>query len=135
DPSGGTATQHHCGQIRFCLHPAAFTGIPQGDSPLLLNTAYTITADIEVPEGGADGMLLTSGGRFGGYGFYLLKSKPVFLWNLVGLKRLRWEGPDALEPGKHTLEFEFKYEGLGPETLAFNSHPSMGRDRVLTTSD
>ena len=104
------------------------TGIPQGDTPLLLNCSYTITADVEIPEGGAEGMILTSGGRFGGYGFYLLKSKPVFLWNLVGLKRLRWQGPDALEPGKHTLEFEFKYEGLGPETLAFNSHPSMGRD-------
>jgi hypothetical protein len=42
---------------------------------------------------------------FGGYGFYLLKSKPVFLWNLVDLKRERWEGP-ALAPGKHLIEFE-----------------------------
>ena len=47
-------------------------------------------------------MILTSGGRFGGYGFYLLKGKPVFLWNLVDLKRIKWEGPDALTPGKHT---------------------------------
>ena len=62
-------------------------------------------ADVEIPEGGAEGMILTSGGRFGGYGFYLLKSKPVFLWNLVGLKRLRWEGPDALEPGKQFTFF------------------------------
>ena len=73
------------------------TGIPQGDSPLLLNCSYTITADIEVPEGGAEGMLLTSGGRFAGYGFYLFKGKPVFLWNLVDLKRVRWEGPEALD--------------------------------------
>jgi arylsulfatase len=86
------------------------TGIPQGDSPLFLNTSYTIRADVEVPEGGAEGMLLTSGGRFGGYGFYLLKGKPVFLWNLVDLKRIRWEGPDALTAGKHTLEFDFKYD-------------------------
>ncbi|MGO8744842.1 MAG: arylsulfatase [Thermoguttaceae bacterium] len=103
------------------------TGIPQGDSPLLLNCSYTITADIEVPEGGAEGMLLTSGGRFGGYGFYLLKSKPVFLWNLVDLKRVRWEGPEALAPGKHTVEFDFKYDGLGMGTLAFNNMSGIGR--------
>ena len=53
--------------------------------------------------GGAEGMLVTEGGRFGGYGFYLLKGKPVFLWNLVDLKRVRWEAPEALSPGKHTL--------------------------------
>jgi arylsulfatase len=103
------------------------TGIPQGDSPLLLNTSYTITAEIEVPKGGAEGMILTSGGRFGGYGFYLLKGKPVFLWNLVDLKRIRWEGPEALAPGKHTLVFDFKYDGLGAGTLAFNNLSGIGR--------
>ena len=72
-------------------------------------------------------MLLTSGGRFGGYGFYLLKGKPVFLWNLVDLKRVRWEGPDALTPGKHTVEFDFKYDGLGAGTLAFNNLSGIGR--------
>ncbi len=103
------------------------TGIPQGDSPLLLNSSYTITADIEIPDGGAEGMILTSGGRFGGYGFYLLKGKPVFLWNLVDLKRVRWEGPDALAPGKHTVEFDFKYDGLGSGTLAFNNLSGIGQ--------
>ena len=58
-------------------------------------------------------MIHTNGGRFGGYGFYLLKGKPVFTWNLLDLKRVRWEGTDALSPGKHTLEFDFKYDGLG----------------------
>ena len=37
----------------------------------------------------------------------------MFLWNLVDLKRLRWEGTEVLSPGKHTLEFDFKYNGLG----------------------
>ena len=72
-------------------------------------------------------MILTSGGRFGGYGFYLLKGKPVFLWNLVDLKRIKWEGPDALTPGKHTVEFDFKYDGLGAGTLAFNNMSGLGR--------
>ena len=67
------------------------------------------------------------GGRFGGYGFYVLKGKPVFTWNLVDLKRVRWEGPEALAPGKHTLEFDFKYDGLGMGTLAFNNISGIGR--------
>jgi arylsulfatase len=72
-------------------------------------------------------MLITQGGRFAGYGFYLLKGKPVFLWNLVDLKRVRWEGPEALAPGKHMLEFDFKYDGLGFATLAFNNVSGIGR--------
>ena len=72
-------------------------------------------------------MILTSGGRFGGYGFYLLKGKPVWLWNLVDLNRVKWEGADALTPGRHTVEFDFKYDGLGPGTLAFNNFSGVGR--------
>ncbi|MBL9141395.1 MAG: sulfatase-like hydrolase/transferase, partial [Phycisphaerae bacterium] len=106
-------------------HP--MIGLPQGDSPGILNSSYTITAEIEVPEGGAEGMMMTSGGRFAGYGFYLLKGKPVFLWNLLDLERVRWAGPDALAPGKHTVEFEFKYDGLGIGTLAFNNMSGLGR--------
>jgi len=111
-------------------HP--MVGLPQGDSPLLMNCSYTVTADIEVPQGGAEGMILTSGGRFGGYGFYLLKGKPVWCWNLVDLKRIRWEGPDALTPGRHTVEFDFKYDGLGAETLAFNNMSGIGRSGTGT---
>jgi arylsulfatase len=102
-------------------------GLPQGDSPLLLNTSYTITADIEIPKGGAEGMILTSGGRFAGYGFYLLEGKPVFLWNMLNLERIRWESKEALAPGKHTIEFDFDYEGLGVGTLAYNSMSGLGR--------
>jgi arylsulfatase A-like enzyme len=102
------------------------TGTPNGDAPSVLNTSYTFKAEIEVPRGGAEGMLITQGGRFGGYGFYLLKSKPVFLWNLVDLERVRWEGP-ALAPGKHVIEFEFKYAGLGAGTMAFGSYSGVGQ--------
>jgi arylsulfatase len=77
-------------------------------------------------------MILTSGGRFAGYGFYLLEGKPVFLWNLVNLKRIKWEGTEALKPGKHTLEFDFHYDGLGFGTLAFNSMSGIGRSGTGT---
>jgi arylsulfatase A-like enzyme len=109
------------------VYTRPMVGLPQGDSPFILNASYTISADIEVPQGGAEGMILTSGGRFGGYGFYLLKGKPVFLWNLVDLKRIKWEGPDALTPGRHLVEFDFKYDGLGIGTLLFNNMSGLGR--------
>jgi arylsulfatase A-like enzyme len=114
------------GRTEF-VYTRPMTGLPQGDSPMFLNTSYTITADIVVADGGAEGMILTSGGRFGGYGFYLLHGKPVFLWNLVDLERIRWQAPDALSPGRHTVEFDFKYDGNGAGTLAFNNFSGIGR--------
>jgi arylsulfatase len=96
--------------------------IPVGNAPSILDRDYTITADITVPQGEAEGMIVTLGGRFGGYGLYLLKGKPVFDYNLLDLKHYRWEGgplghgllADALKPGKHTIVFDFKYDGPGP---------------------
>ena len=111
-------------------HP--MTGLPQGDAPYLLDTSYTITADITVPEGGAEGMIVTSGGRFAGFGMYLLKGKPVFLWNLLDLEHVKWEGPDALTPGQHTIEFDSKYDGLGVGTMAYNNFSGIGRPADTT---
>jgi arylsulfatase len=89
------------------------SGFPDSDAPSILNKSYTITAEVEIPQGGAEGMLATLGGRFGGYGLYLLKGKPIFTYNFVDLERFRWEGPQALAPGKHTIVFDFTYEGPG----------------------
>jgi len=88
--------------------------LPVGNAPSLLNKSYTITANVEIPASGAEGMIVTMGGRFGGYGLYVLKGKPVFTYNLIGLARFRWEGAAALTPGKHTIVFDFKYAGPGP---------------------
>jgi arylsulfatase len=51
----------------------------------------------------------------------------VYIWNLFGLKRFKWEGPDALTPGKHILEFDFKYDGLGAATLQYGSPSGLGQ--------
>jgi arylsulfatase A-like enzyme len=119
------------GRTEF-VYTRPMVGLPQGDSPNILNASYTITADIEVPQGGVEGMILTSGGRFAGYGFYLLKGKPVFLWNMVNLERIKWEGTEVLTPGRHTVEFDFKYDGLGAGTLVFNDFSGVGRPGVGT---
>ncbi len=128
------------GRTAFVYSGEPITGITHGTAPSLLNTSYTITAEIEIPapsgeqrlgiaapQAKAEGMIVTDGGRFGGYGMYLLKGKPVFVWNLLDLKRVRWEGPEELAAGKHTLEFDFKYDGLGFATLAFNNLSGIGR--------
>jgi arylsulfatase A-like enzyme len=94
------------------------SGVPPSAAPNILDKSYTITAEVEVPEH-AEGMIVTEGGRFGGYGLFLSKgemgvrrSKVVFLYNLLDLKRTIWEGPE-LSAGKHTIVFDFKFDGPG----------------------
>ncbi|MBB3772712.1 arylsulfatase [Angulomicrobium tetraedrale] len=115
-------------------YSGSLTGIPMGDAPQLLATSYRITADVDVPADGGNGMILTQGGRFGGHGFYILNGKPVYVWNLLDLKRVRWEGKDKLTPGKHQLVFDLKYDGLGFGTLAFNNTSGIGRPASATLS-
>ena len=101
--------------------------IPGGNQPGLLNTSYTITADVNVAQGGGDGVIVSEGGRFFGWALYLLKGKPVYTYNLLDLKRTRLAGTEALTPGKHTIEYDFKYNGLGEGTLAYNSTSGVGK--------
>jgi arylsulfatase len=100
------------GRNRF-TYIRPLTGIPMGSAPSLIGTSYRVRAEVEVPEGGGNGMLVTQGGRFGGWGFYLRDGRPVYVWNVLNLERARWESPRALTPGKHTLDFEFNRNGTG----------------------
>jgi arylsulfatase len=88
-------------------------GIATSNAPSLLARSYTITAEVDVPEGGGDGMIVTQGGRWGGYGLYILKGKPVFDYNMLILAQYRWEG-SQLSAGKHTIAFDYTYDGPGP---------------------
>jgi len=83
--------------------------MPNGNQPSLLDTSYTITADVEIPEarglglsaqGATEGVIVGEGGRFAGYALYLVKGKPVFTYNLLNVERSRWEGAETLAPGK-----------------------------------
>ncbi|MEO3475943.1 arylsulfatase [Roseomonas sp. CAU 1739] len=82
-------------------------------APNLLNRSYRITAEIEVPQGGANGMLVTQGGRFSGWGLYLREGRPVFTMNLLDIERVKWEAPQALPPGRHTIVFDFARDPQG----------------------
>ncbi len=106
------------GQTVF-TYSGELSGVPISAAPSILNKSYAITAEVEIPKGGAEGMIVTQGGRFGGYGLFLSKGvagirsgKPVFLYNLLNLKRTIWSGPE-LSAGKHTIVFDFKSDGPG----------------------
>ena len=159
-------------------YSGTLSGVPNSGAPSILNKSYTITADVTIPSGGAEGMIVTDGGRFGGYGMFLSpafnwwsnasffrnlglvflliglllvwrgrsknwgrfkmfmsyiilipaallvfavfisriinigQGRPVFIYNLLDLKRTTWSGP-ALNAGKHTIVFDFKSDGPG----------------------
>ncbi|MGO9829609.1 MAG: sulfatase-like hydrolase/transferase [Myxococcaceae bacterium] len=88
-------------------------GIDVANAPNYLGKSYTITAEVTVPTGGGDGMIVTSGGRWGGFGLYLLKGKVVFDYNMLILAQYRWVSPEALTAGKHTIVYDYTYDGPG----------------------
>ncbi len=100
------------GRTRF-TYSGEMAGLPASGAPSILNKSYTITADVTVPEGGGDGMINTEGGRFGGYGLYLIKGIPVFTYNALDLARFRLAGKEPLSTGNHTIVFDFTYDGPG----------------------
>jgi hypothetical protein len=100
------------GRTEFTYYPGKVR-IPEGTAPDFKNKSYRITADVEIPESGAEGVLITQGGRFNGLGLYLLQGKPVFHYNLVGVDRTTVTAKDPLTTGKHAITVDFKYDGGG----------------------
>ncbi len=100
------------GRDVFTFYPG-MVRIPEGSAPDTKNKSWQIKADVVIPKGGAEGTLVTHGGRFAGYGLYLLKNKPVFCYNLAGVNRYYVAGKDALTPGAHTIVYDFTYDGGG----------------------
>ena len=76
------------------------------------NTSYTITSNVEVSSTG-NGVMVCQGGRFGGFSFYLKNGKPSFTYNYLGLQQSTIASGQVLKPGKHTIVYDFKYDGPG----------------------
>ena len=104
------------GRTQF-VYTAPMTSTQFGVAPSIINCSYTITAEIEAPQGGANGVLVTQGGRFSGYGLYLKDGKPTFTMNLLDIERPKWQSADALSAGRHTVVFDWKMDPKG-EPLA-----------------
>jgi hypothetical protein len=100
------------------------SGAPAAAAPKILDKDYTITAEVDIPEGGAEGMIVTEGGRFRGHGLFLSKGvvghrhiKVVFLYNVLDIKRTIWEGP-KLSAGKHTIRVQLQARRARPQKRA-----------------
>jgi arylsulfatase len=78
------------------------------------NRSLSITADVEIPQGGASGVILAQGGRFGGWTLYLKDGKPTYCYNFLGLEEYRVSAPQAVVAGKATIRMNFDYDGGGP---------------------
>lgn len=78
------------------------------------NRSKTITAEIEVPQGGATGTILAQGGRFGGWSLYATDGVLAYDYNFLGLERTSIAASKPLAAGKSTIRFEFAYDGGGP---------------------
>jgi len=77
------------------------------------NKSLSITAEVEIPRGGANGAILVQGGRFGGWALYMKDGKPAYEYNLLGLQRFSIASPQAIPPGNATVKFDFQYDGGG----------------------
>jgi arylsulfatase len=91
---------------------AGMVALPLGSAPPLLNKSWTITANIEVPDGGS-GMIVTEGGIEGGFGLYLRDGKPTFVYNFLGRDRPTFVAKDPLPKGPTKLVVNFAYDGGG----------------------
>jgi arylsulfatase len=79
----------------------------------LKNRSHTITADVEIPKEGANGVIIAQAGRFGGWSLYLKDGMPTYIYNFLGLQHFKVASQEALPAGKATIVFDFAYDGGG----------------------
>jgi arylsulfatase len=89
------------------------TGMSENVFINVKNRSHTITAEVEIPQNGANGVILAQAGRFGGWSFYLKDGKPTYTYNWLGLRSFTVAADQAVPAGKATLRFEFVYDGGG----------------------
>jgi arylsulfatase A-like enzyme len=80
---------------------------------VLKNKSHAVSAQIVVPDGGANGVIVAQGGAFGGWSLYLHEGKPAYCYNLFGLHRFKVYGQEPIAAGEHQIRMEFGYDGGG----------------------
>jgi arylsulfatase len=80
---------------------------------VMKNKSHAVTAQIVVPDGGAEGVIVAQGGAFGGWSLYLKGGRPVYCYNLFGLQQFKVQGETIVAPGEHQVRMEFVYDGGG----------------------
>jgi len=120
------------------VYDTPIVALPEGSAPDLKNKSFTITADVTIPAGGAEGMIFTQGGITAGWGFYLQRGKLVGMHNYIDSRRFRVVSTGNVPTGKVTLAMVFEYDGGGMSkggtiTLLANGQ-SIGTGRVENTA-
>ena len=102
------------GRSTFTYYPGTIR-VPEGTAPDTKNKDFSITAEVEVGAGRGDGVIITQGGRFGGWVLMIRDGKPEFDYAFSNQKQHKYRvaSNDTLAPGKHTLKLDFKYDGPG----------------------
>jgi arylsulfatase len=105
---------HTRGRSEFLYYPG-MKRIPEGSAPDFKNKSWTIAAEVTIPEGGADGVIATIGGRFAGWALLLLDRKPTFAYALSNQAKHKFkvQSPQPLAPGNHVIRVIFTYDGGG----------------------
>lgn len=98
------------GRTSLTLHEG-MTGISENVFINIKNHSFTIIAKAQIPDGGADGVLIAQAGKFGGWSFYLKKGKPTFTYNWLGQKQYTITSPSRVPAGTATIRFDFTYDG------------------------
>ena len=103
----------------------------------LKNKSHAITAEIVVPEGGANGVILSQGGAFGGFALYAKEGRPAYCYNLFGLQQFKVYGEEPIPAGEHQVRMEFAYDGgglgKGGDVTLFVDGEPVGEGRVEAT--
>jgi arylsulfatase len=92
---------------------AGMRGLSENAFINVKNRSLTIAADVEIPQGGANGVILAQGGRFGGWSLYVKGGKPVYAYNFLGLQRFAVAASQAVPAGRTSIRLEFAYDGGG----------------------
>jgi len=101
------------------------------------NKSFSVTAELVIPEGGAEGVIIAQGGRFGGWSLYAAAGTATFVYNVLGIQEFKTEADTPIPAGKHQVRMEFRYDGGGlgkggDVTLYYDGAP-VGTGRVEAT--
>jgi arylsulfatase len=97
-------------RTRYTYYPNT-QDVPSNSAVRVLNRSHSITADVEIPQGGAEGILLAHGGNDGGYSFYVKGGKLHWVHNYVARSLYHVESVESISEGQHQLRFEFEVTG------------------------
>ncbi len=100
------------GRTSLTLYPG-MEGMMENTFINIKNKSFTITAELDIPEDGANGAILSQGGRFGGWSLYMKDGKPEFTYNFLGLERYVVTVDEELKEGAATVTLDFAYDGNG----------------------